>query len=110
MNATRNQPKPQQQPQQGKNENGNGQPKRPFSEVKRFPLKAVIWENQTANGPMFSIQLVRVYRDDKENWQETHSLNADDLLAAGKLLNHADTLIQDELTERRRQQSATSTK
>jgi len=41
-------------------------------------------------------------------WQETHSLNADDLLAAGKLLNEADTLIQDELSQRRRQQSEDS--
>ena len=84
MNATRNQPKPQQPPQQKPNEkeNGNGQPKRPFAELKRFPLKTVIWENQTVNGAMFSVQLVRVYKDEDNNWQETHSFNADDLLAA----------------------------
>ena len=109
MNASRSQPKPQQQPQQRQNENGNGQPKRPFSELKRFPLKAVIWENQTTNGPMFSVQLVRVYRDDQDKWQETHSLNADDLLAAGKLLNESDSVIQQELAERR-QQSANERK
>jgi hypothetical protein len=108
MNATRNQARQQQQQQPAKNANGNGKANRPFSELKRFPLKAVIWENQTANGPMFSVQLARVYRDEQDQWHESHSLNADDLLGAAKLLNEADTLIQDELSERRRQQSASS--
>jgi hypothetical protein len=113
MNATRRPPTQQrQQSQQQQRQNGqtNGQAKGPFAELKRFPLKAVIWENQTTNGFMFSVQLVRVYRDDKEQWQETHSLNADDLLAAGKLLNDADTLIQDEISERRRQQQSADSK
>lgn len=112
MNATRQAPSQQSRtrPGQQQRQNGqaNGQPKGPFAELKRFPLKAVVWENQTANGSMFSVQLVRVYKGDDEQWHETHSLNADDLLAAGKLLNDADTLIQDELTQRRRQQSEDS--
>jgi hypothetical protein len=110
MNATRQAPTQQPrtrsgQQQQRQNGQANGQPKGPFAELKRFPLKAVVWENQTANGSMFSVQLVRVYKGDSDQWQETHSMNADDLLAAGKILNDADTLIQDQLTERRRQQS-----
>src|SRR4051794_2607498 len=97
-NATRPEPtqtRPQSQPPR-QNGNTNGQKKGPFAELKRFPLKVVIWENETVNGPMFSSQLVRVYRDDGNQWHETHSLNADDLLGAAKLLNEADTLIQGE--------------
>lgn len=113
MNATRQQPQQQSRArtgsqQQRQNGQANGQPKGPFAELKRFPLKAVIWENQTANGSMFSVQLARVYKGDDDQWHETHSLNADDLLAAGKLLTEADTLIQDELSQRRRQQSEDS--
>ena len=115
MNSTRRQPTQmrQESPQPRQNGNSNAPKKGPFAELKRFPLKVVIWENETANGPMFSVQLVRIYRDDGNQWQETHSLNADDLLGAGKLLNEADTLIQEELSERRRthqQQSADSQK
>jgi len=106
MNATRRTPtQPQGQPQR-QNASTNGPSNRPFAELKRFPLKAVIWENQTANGPMFSVQLARVYRDEENNWHETHSLNADDLLAAAKLLSESDSVIQQELSERRQQQSA----
>jgi hypothetical protein len=100
-NATRGSSEQRQQPtQRGKT---NGQANRPFKVIRRGLLKAVIWQNQTANGPMFSTQLVRAFRDG-EDWKESHSLNRDDLLQAAKLLDEADDVIHRE-EESRRQQS-----
>ena len=90
----------EQRQQQG---TSNGQTNRPFQVIRRGLLKAVIWENQTANGAMFSTQLVRVYKDG-DDWKETHSFNREDLLHAAKLLDAADTSIHREEEERRRQQ------
>ncbi len=86
----------------GRGNNNNGQTSnRPFHVTRRGLLKAVIWENQTANGStMFSTQLVRVYKDG-DNWKETHSLNREDLLHAAKLLDAADTVIHREEEARR---------
>lgn len=92
----------QQQQQQDAN--------RPFKELRSSGLKAVIWRNDTSNGQMFNTQLVRVYRDDKDEWHETTSLGRDDLLLAAKLLDQAHTLImraeEDERQRQRDQQKA----
>src|SRR5437868_6384325 len=101
-NATRERTDSRQQ-QRSEPSKNNGQTNRPFKVIRRGLLKAVIWENQTANGPMFSTQLVRAFRDG-EDWKESHSLNRDDLLHAAKLLNEADDVIHRE-EESRRQQS-----
>lgn len=101
-NATNTRP-PAKRQQPGQTGGKNGQANRPFTVIRRGLLKAVIWQNQTTNGPMFSTQLVRSYRDGEE-WKDSHSLNRDDLLHAAKLLNDADTVVHRE-EERRRQQS-----
>jgi hypothetical protein len=106
MNGTQQKPQTRKAPVE--KSSGNSQARRPFAELKRFPLKVVVWENPTANGSMFSIQSpVRMYQDGN-GWKETHSLNADDLLGAAKLLEQADTLIQEEMAERRRLQQQAS--
>src|SRR5271156_2090755 len=90
--------------QQERNGGTNGQTNRPFHVIRRGLLKAVIWENQTANGSMFSTQLVRVYKDG-DDWKETHSFNREDLLHAAKLLDAADSIIHREEEECRQQQN-----
>jgi hypothetical protein len=84
--------------------NGKGQTNRPFKTIRRGGLKAVIWENQTKNGAMFSVQLVRVYRDDNGDWQQTYSFNSGDLLDGAKLLDLADSAIMRELERREQEQ------
>src|ERR1700723_3216146 len=102
--ATATKSRPQQQGQQRQPQGpNNGQANRPFHVIRRGLLKAVIWENQTANGSMFSTQLIRVYKDG-EDWKETHSLNREDLLHAAKLLDAADSIIHRTEEERREQQ------
>jgi hypothetical protein len=102
---TRTQPAGEQRPQGS----SNGQTNRPFEVIRRGLLKAVIWENQTVNGSMFSTQLIRVYKDG-EDWKETHSFNREDLLHAAKLLDSADTIIHRVEEERRRQQQDSTKK
>jgi len=62
--------------------------KRPAHEVRLANIKAVIWENETRNGPMHNVVLVKVYKDG-DDWKETRSLSRDDLLLAAKVLNMA---------------------
>jgi hypothetical protein len=99
-NATKTRPQQQQEPQR---RGSNGQTNRPFQVIRRGSLKVVIWENQTTNGPMFSTQLIRVYKDG-DDWKETHSLNRDDLLHASKMLDQVDTIVYREEEKRRQQQ------
>jgi hypothetical protein len=69
-------------------------PKRPFKELRSGGIKCVIWQNDGGQyGPVYSTVIVRVYRDEQENWRETTSLNRDDLLLAAKLLDQAHTHI-----------------
>ncbi len=62
----------------------------PCLKLEAFPLKAAAWENEHEhNGKKFksySVKLVKVYKDDRGQWQETQSLNDRDLLAASALL------------------------
>src|SRR5580700_124027 len=104
--ATKTRP-PQQGEQRQQQGASNGQTNRPFQVIRRGLLKAVIWENQTANGSMFCTQLIRVYKDG-DDWKETHSLNREDLLHGAKLLDSADSIIHREEEDRRRQQQDTA--
>jgi hypothetical protein len=56
---------------------------------------------------MFSVQLIRVFKQD-EYWRETNSLNASDLLPAAKMLEEADTIIHREEQSRREQSRQSS--
>ena len=72
--------------------------KRPAHEVRLANIKAVIWENETRNGPMHNVVLVKVYKDGND-WKETRSLSRDDLLLAAKVLNMAHSwMIQNRAT------------
>lgn len=77
--------------------NGNTkEAQRPAAEFRINGTKAVVWENETRNGSMFNVQLVKVYRDDEGEWHETHSLGRDDLLSAAKVLDQAHSWIWDQ--------------
>ena len=79
----------------------------PVHEFRVGGVKAVIWKNQTRNGVMFSTSLVRIYKDAEDQWQETHSLGRDDLLAASKVLDQAHSyIIEEEQAERSENEAA----
>lgn len=69
---------------------------KPCAEFRINGVKSVVWENETRNGTMFNTTLVRVYKDENDEWRETNSFGRDDLLAAAKALDEAHTFILDQ--------------
>jgi hypothetical protein len=65
---------------------------RPVHVVRYGAIKAAVWQNQTANGPIHNVTLTRSYKEGDE-WHETGSFGADDLLAAAKALCEAHTWV-----------------
>lgn len=65
---------------------------KPVHVVRYGAIKAAVWCNQTANGSMHNVTLTRSYKDGEE-WKESASFGADDLLAAAKALSEAHTWI-----------------
>ncbi len=87
---------------QGNGTNGN----RPWAELRSGLLKLTIWENANTQGVVYhSSVLVRLYRDQREEWQETSSLGRDDLLRAGNLLRRGFDMIESEEQRRRETQT-----
>jgi hypothetical protein len=80
---------PQQQQQNKQRQKMNN---RPVHVVRFGAVKAAVWLNQTASGPIHNVTLSRSYKDGDE-WRETGSFGADDLLAAAKALDQAHTWI-----------------
>ena len=79
---------------------------RPEVEFRINGVKAVVWKNETRNGAMFNTSLVRIYKNGDDEWQETHSLGRDDLLAAAKALDQAHSfIVEEERTRRNEEQS-----
>ena len=56
-------------------------------------ITASIWENTTAKGTFANVTFERRYKDGQDNWQSSHSYNADDLLALAKAADLAHTRI-----------------
>lgn len=67
--------------------------KRPEHEIRSGALKATLWSNPAKHGPMYSVRLVRVYKDSDGSWKETSGLGRDDLLLAAKMLDQMHTVL-----------------
>src|SRR5690349_7115025 len=65
---------------------------RPAHKIRRGPLTLTIWKNDTENGPMYTVNPSRSYKDG-DQWKETTSFHQQDLLVLGKLLDDAETWI-----------------
>ena len=65
---------------------------RPAHEIRYGNVKAVIWCNQTANGPMHNVTVSRLYKDG-DDWKESSGFGRDDLLVLAKALDEAHTWI-----------------
>lgn len=71
-----------------------GSKNKPVYEIRIGCIKAVIWKNRVVDsGIMYNVVPVRIYRDDKGDWHDTHSLRRDDLLTARKVLDIAHSWI-----------------
>ncbi len=65
---------------------------RPVHEIRYGGIKAVVWCNQTANGPMYNVTVARLFKDG-DTWKESSGFGTDDLLILAKALNDAHTWI-----------------
>ena len=64
----------------------------PAFSIRKHGLKATVWRNETRNGALYNVTLVRTYRDGEE-FKDTTSLGFDDLANAAKLLLDAESWI-----------------
>jgi hypothetical protein len=81
------------------NQDASGSRPRPVHTLRHRSIKAAIWRNQTEKGTMFNVTLSRSYRDENENWQETHSFGYDDLANVAALMYEAHSYIANLLAE-----------
>lgn len=64
--------------------------RKPCAAVRIGALSASIWRNKGDYGPWYSVNLQRSYKaKDSDEWQYSDTLNQDDLLTAGLLLQRA---------------------
>jgi hypothetical protein len=68
----------------------------PVHAIRKHSLKASIWRNDTRNGAMYNVTLLRTYRDGEE-FKDTPSLGFDDLTNAAKVLTDAETWIGEQM-------------
>ena len=66
---------------------------KPVHTVRHRSIKATIWKNETANGPMYNVTIVRSYRDDSGEWKDSHSIGYDDLMNVAALMYEAHAYI-----------------
>ena len=64
----------------------------PVHALRRHGLRAAVWRNPTRHGPMYTVTLVRTFKDGDE-FRDTPSLNFGDLANAAKLLLDAESWI-----------------
>lgn len=73
--------------------------KPPVARLRIGLIAASIWGRDTDNGSFYSVSFERRYKDAHDEWQSTHSYNADDLLILAKLADQAHSRILELQTE-----------
>jgi hypothetical protein len=71
---------------------------KPVHEIRLGRIKAAIWENETQNGTVFNVTLVRLYRDGKQ-WKDSTSFGRDDLPLVAKVADRVHSWIFDQSRE-----------
>jgi hypothetical protein len=70
---------------------------RPVHTIRYGAIRAAIWRNVVDNGnasrPMYNVTFSRSYKHGENNWKESGSFGADDLLLLAKAANDAHTFI-----------------
>src|SRR5256885_10652628 len=66
---------------------------KPVHSVRHRNIKASIWKNETSNGSMYNVTVVRSYRDDNGEWKDSHSMGYDDLMNVAALMYEAHAYI-----------------
>jgi len=66
---------------------------RPVHEIRHRRVRATIWRNETAKGPMYNVTISRSYRDEAGEWHDTGSFGYDELTIVAKLMYDAHSWI-----------------
>jgi hypothetical protein len=81
----------------------------PVHEHRLGRILGVVWKNRDDQGRAFySVQLSRLFRDDRGSWQRSTSFGRDDLLVACKVLDQLHTWIYEAAGEQEDNDSASS--
>lgn len=75
---------------------------RPAHTIRYRNVKVSIWQNESNNGPFYSVTASRSWQDEKQQWHDSQSFKAGDLPTLAKAINDAHTWIA--WTERRAKQ------
>jgi hypothetical protein len=79
---------------------------RPVHEIRHRNIRAAIWRNDTAKGPMYNVTVSRSYRDG-DQWKDSTSFAFDDLMNLAKALYDAHSAIANQIArDRAGEQSA----
>src|SRR5262245_54346143 len=62
---------------------------RPVHEIRLSRVKAVIWANQTEAGLRHNVTVVRLFKPEGGQWQESHAFGRDELPVAAEVLRRA---------------------
>ena len=73
------------------------QSRKPVAELHMGRIKAIIWCNDTANGPRYNVTFAKLFKKD-DQWQETQSFGRDDLPLVQKLADRAHDYIYQQST------------
>jgi hypothetical protein len=70
---------------------------RPVHTVRYGTIRAAVWRNIADNGnagrPIYNVTFSRSYKDGENNWKDSTSFGADDLLVLAKAADEAHTWI-----------------
>ena len=88
------------------NDNSNGdqhEANRPAQTIRYGAIKATIWRNSTRNGTMYSTTATRSFKDENDEWRESHSFGPSELPTVSKALLDAHTWVQEQIARDREQ-------
>ena len=86
-------PTQQQQRAAANSTSDAGSANKPVHTVRHRSIKATIWKNETSNGPMYNVTVVRSYREEGGEWKDSHSIGYDDLMNVAALMYEAHAYI-----------------
>lgn len=61
----------------------------PASTLRDGSLKATIWKNEGENGPRYSVNLSRTWRDEQGNYHDSDGFSGSEVLRIARLANIA---------------------
>ena len=86
-------PTQQQQRAEANNANSADNGNKLVHTVRHRNIKATIWKNETSNGPIYNVTVMRSYREEGGEWKDSHSFGYDDLMNVSALMYEAHAFI-----------------